>query len=199
MKNKRYMKNSHGVLAALCGLVAIAAQFLFGAGSSILAANVVIDSQLETHKHAITRTNDAAITTRHLLYKEGTTAGTGAAACGANALPLGTIDNTEASTGIAQAVLLLGKDRTVKMVASAALSIGAWVYTAASGKVQGTPTSTGTYYKVGRLLTASGADGDVVEVESIVPQPVTVVANAANLATTQAAMADGAIVIVLAA
>lgn len=199
MKNKRYMKNSHGVLAALCGLVAIAAQFLFGGNSGLMAANVVIDSQVDVHSTTITRTNDAAVTTRHLLWKEGSTAGTGAALCGANALPLGTIDNTESSTGIAQTVILLGKEATVKMVANAALSIGSWAYTAASGKVQGTPTTTGTFYKVGRLLTASGADGDIVEVESIVPQPVTVLANAANLATTQAAMADGAIVIVLGA
>jgi hypothetical protein len=192
------MKNSYGVLAALCGLVAIAAQFLFGAGSSILAANTY-DAAVDTHCESIIRTNDAAIATRHLLYKEGSSPGTGAALCGAGDLPLGTIDNIESSTGIAQNVLLLGKEKTVKMVASEAISIGDWLYTAASGKVQNEPGSAGTYYRVGRALTAAGADGNVIEVESHMPQLTKVIANASTLGQTQAAMVGGAIVIVLGA
>lgn len=181
MKSKRYMKNSYGVLAALCGLVAIAAQFLFGGNSGLMAANVVIDSQVDVHCEQLVRTNDAAITVRHLLYKEGSTAGTGAAVCGAGDLPLGTIDNTEASTGVSQNVLLLGKSKTRKMVANAAMAtLGVWVYTAANGKVQVQPTSAGTYYRVGRLLTASGADADVIEVETCLPRLITVIAALGN-------------------
>lgn len=200
MKNKRYMRNIiTGVPALICGMLALAAQFLFGSGSGCIAANTY-DAAVDIHCHSLNRTNDAAVATRHLLWKEGTTPGTTVAVCGAANAPLGTIDNIESSTGITQKVIMLGKEHTVKMVASAAIAIGANVYTAANGKIQDASTLVaGSYYHVGRLLTAAGADGDVVEVESIVPRKVTVIANAATLATTQAAMLDGAIVIVLGA
>ena len=198
MNTHRYMRNQlTGVLALICGMLALASQWLFGASSNYIAANTY-DSAVDIHCGSLPRTNDAAVSARHLLWKEGATAGTTVALNGAANAPLGTIDNIESSTGLSQNVILLGKERTVKMVASAALSIGANVYTAASGKVQGVATLTaGSYWLVGRLLTASGADGDVVEVESIVPRKVTVIANGASLATTQAAMADAATVIVL--
>ncbi len=196
MNSKRYMRNQlTGVLAVICGMLALSAQWLFGAASLYNAANTY-DAAVDTHMHSINRSNDAAVSARHLLWKEGSTPGTGAAVCGANALPLGTIDNIEASTGLSQKVILLGKERTVKMVANAALAIGDWVYTAASGKVQGTPTVAGTYYRVGRVLTASGTDGDVIEVESVVPQKIIVIAaaTAAALTGTPTGTANGSIV-----
>lgn len=196
MKNKRYMKNQFGVLQTLCGLVAIAAQMLFGGHSKCIAANTY-DAAVDTRKHVV-RTNDAAIATRHLIYKEGSTAGTGAAVCGAADKPLGTIDNIETDTGIAQNVMLFGiGDHTRKVVASEAITIGQDIYTAASGKVQNQPAAAGSYYKIGRALTAAAADGDVIEIEPFPPQLYTWVANAASLATTQAAMTGGAIVQVL--
>lgn len=200
MKSKRYMRNQlTGVLAVFCSALAIASQWLLGASSSCLAANTY-DAAVDIHCESLNRTNDAAVSTRHLLWKEGATPGKTVALCGAANAPLGTVDNIESATGAYQKVILLGKEQTVKMVASAAIAIGANVYTAANGKIQDATTLTaGSYYHVGRLLTAAGADGDVVEVESIVPRKVNVVANAANLATTQAAMLDGAIVIVLGA
>lgn len=200
MNTKRYMRNQvTGVLAVLTGMLAIAAQSLFGASSHYIAANNY-DAAVDIHCHSLSRTNDVAVTSRHLLWREGATAGSTVALNGAANSPLGTIDNIEANTGEYQKVILLGKEQTVKMVASAAMAIGANVYTAANGKIQGSATLVaGTYFHIGRLLTAAGADGDVVEVESIVPRKVNVVANAASLATTQAAMQDGAIVIVLAA
>jgi len=51
---------------------------------------------------------------------------------------------------------------TVFMVASAAITKGAEVYGAANGKI-GTTVSTNE--KIGRALTAAGADGDVIEVQ----------------------------------
>lgn len=166
MKNKRYMKNSYGVLAALCGLVALAAQSLFGAGSSCIAANTY-DAAVDVHCESIVRTNDAAISTRHLLWTEGATPGTTAALNGAATIPLGTIDNIESSTGIAQNVLLLGaKEKTVKMVASEAMAtLNVPVFAAASGKI----ALTGVV-RVGTLRTAASADGSVVEVESCLPR-----------------------------
>lgn len=198
MKNKRYMKNQFGVLQALCGLFALAAQTLFGASSNYVAANTY-DAAVDTRKHAV-RTNDAAVTARHLIWKEGSTPGTGAALCGAADKPLGTIDNIESDTGIAQNVWLFGTGEcTRKVIASEAITIGQDIYTAASGKVQNQPASAGSYWKVGRALTAAGADGDVIEIEPCPPQLYTWVANGASLSTTQAAMTGGAIVQVLGA
>ena len=51
---------------------------------------------------------------------------------------------------------------TVPMVAAEALSAGAAVYTAASGKVGDTATATG--FLIGTALTAATADGDIIEV-----------------------------------
>ncbi|GAA5137431.1 hypothetical protein GCM10023213_14090 [Prosthecobacter algae] len=154
-----------GVPALICGLLAIAAQSLFGAGSGYVAAANTYDAAVDVHKTKRTRTNDAAVSARHLLWKEGTTPGTTVALCGANDIPLGTIDNTESSTGIAQDVLLLGRGMTKKMVASEAMAtLGVNVYAAASGKI-----ALNGVVKVGVLRTTAAADGDVVEVEDCVP------------------------------
>ena len=163
MKNKRYMKNSHGVLAALCGLVAIAAQLLFGAGSSYLAANTY-DGGIDIPKNLV-RTNDVAISARHLLWAEGTTPGTTAALATAATLALGTIDNIETETGIAQKINPLKSGYYVKLVANAAMAtLGVNVYQAASGKI----ATTGVIL-VGKLRSLAGADGDVVLVEACNP------------------------------
>jgi len=94
-----------------------------------VAANTY-DAAVEAHETTVRRTNDAAVTARHLLWKKGAGDNT-VALCGATDLPLGTIDNTEASTGVGMTVLLLGKGPTKKMVASGAIGAGVLVYAAA--------------------------------------------------------------------
>ena len=131
-----------------------------------LAANTY-DAAVETHDCTVARTNDVAITTRHLLWKKGAGDGT-VALNGVADCPLGPIDNTETATGERQTVALLGKGPTKKMVASEAITAGEQVFTAASGKVQDTPTGA-TVYLVGTALTAAGADGDIIEVQDCVP------------------------------
>ncbi len=130
-----------------------------------LVANTY-DAAVETHECSVTRTNDAAITTRHLLWKQGST-DNGIALCGATDLPLGTVDNEETATGVRQSVRLLGKGPTKKMVANAAITAGARVFTAASGKVS--PTHGATLFQVGVALTAAAADGDIIEVADCPP------------------------------
>ena len=130
------------------------------------AAANTYDAAVETHESVMNRTNDAAITARHLLWKAGAT-DAGVALGDATSVPLGTIDNITTLTGINQTVNLLGKGPTKKMVANAAITVGARVYTAAAGKVS--PTFGGTLFQVGIALTAAAADGDVIEVSDCTP------------------------------
>lgn len=166
MKQKRYMKNSYGVLQALCGLFALAAQWLLGASSSCIAANTY-DAAIDDVCEYVTRTNDVAVSTRHLLWTEGATPGTTAALASATTVAIGAIDNTETDTGIAQRVLVLGKGRFKKVVASGAISIGDRVYQAASGKV----AASGTIL-IGIADTAASSDGDLIRI--IDRQPIAV-------------------------
>lgn len=136
----------------------------------VLCANTY-DAAVETHENSVRRTNDAAVTARHLLWQQGSTDG-GVALGAANACPLGTIDNTETDTGKGMTVLLLGKGPTKKMVASEAITAGEQVFTAASGKVQDTPSGA-TVYLVGTALTAAAADGDIIEVADCAPVKMT--------------------------
>lgn len=138
----------------------------------IAAANTY-DAAVETHDETIFKTNDVAVATRHLLWTAGAAAG-GVKHATASLYPMGTIDNIEASTGVRQTLKLLGKGPTKKMVANEIITEGENVFAAAAGKVQDLPAGAGTYWCVGQALTASGADGDVIEVNDCVPFPVVV-------------------------
>lgn len=150
----------------LTEIVALAAALVFG--SRLVPVANSYDAAVETHECSVRRTNDAAVTARHLLWKKGAGDNT-IALNGAADVPLGTVDNTESSTAMGQSVMLLGKGSTKKMVASEAITAGEQVFTAASGKVQDTPAGAGTYYLVGTALTAAAADDDLIEVADCVP------------------------------
>lgn len=142
---------------------------------------------------------DAALTTRYLLVKTGSDS-SHFAACGAGDKPLGPcLDEPSAAEELASVALLGAVKGTVKMVGSEAIAKDADVYTAASGKVQDEPASAGTYYLVGRAATACTGDGDTFEVIPCLPQLTKVIANGSTLGQTQAAMVNGAVVIVLGA
>jgi hypothetical protein len=152
-------------------ILAVAAMVGAGRGLSLVANTY--DAAVETHDCAITRTNDAAVTARHLLWATGAAAG-GVAVNTASTIPMGTIDNIESGTGVRQSVLLLGKGPTKKMVANEIITEGERVFGAAAGKVQDLPAGAGTYYCVGIALTGAGADGDIIEVQDCVPFAVVV-------------------------
>jgi hypothetical protein len=137
-----------------------------------LAANTY-DAAVETHPSAVTRTNDAAVTARHLLWKKGAGDGT-IALNGAADVPLGTVDNVTTETGERQTVHLLGKGDTKKMVASAAIAAGVRVFAAAGGKVRVLPAGAGSYPCVGIALTAATDDNHIIEVADCVSFPVVV-------------------------
>ena len=116
-----------------------------------------------THKHAVTRLADAAISARNLLVKIGSDAAHVALA-GTSDIPLGVATDEPAAAEDATNVELLGAgDRTLLGVASAAIAAGDLVVPAANGKLRTLPTGAGTYYIVGRALGAASADGDTVE------------------------------------
>lgn len=164
------------LLAVIAGLALAFRRSLFG-DDRLIAANT-LPANVGTHDGAVNRLPDAAITTRNLLYKVGSDADH-VAVCGASNIPIGTIDDEVSSAEVSAgnqflSVKLLGKGGTKRMVASEAISAGAKVYTAASGKVSLLSASAGTYYEVGTALTAAAADGDVIEVADSSPIKVVV-------------------------
>jgi predicted RecA/RadA family phage recombinase len=142
---------------------------------------------------------DAALTVKHYLVKTGTDADHVAVIAAASDEPLGVcIDEaTAAEDGVA--VKLLGACKgTVLMVANETITAGEDVYSGTDGRVQDLPAVAGTYWKVGRSVTASTADLEI-EVEPCTPRKVVIIANGSTLAQTQAAMLGDNTVIVLGA
>lgn len=165
------MKHLQTLLAVIAGLALASRRFLFG-DERLIAANTNPDN-VGTHDGTISRLPDAAIATRNLLHKVGSDADH-TVVCGANAVPLGTINDEATAADVTAAnvyvaVDLLGKGPTKRMVASEAISAGVLVFTAASGKVSLLSASAGTYYCVGTALTAASADGDIIEVADCSP------------------------------
>lgn len=161
-----------------------------------LALNTSVDSE----GPVITRLADAAHTD-YIVVKRGSTAATGYAVCGANdtpfAIALDTVSSTQ--TGEARALAVLGLyQKAIPVRVSEASTIGALAVTDATGQVQsGVPTSAGTYHIIGRHHTAQSTVGGLGSIIGHVPRKLIVIANGSTLAQTQAAMTDGALVVVL--
>lgn len=123
---------------------------------------------------------DAAISTRYLLVKSGTDAAH-VALCGASDQPLGIATDEPAAAEEGVNVDLLGIQTEGKiLIASGAISAGAYVYTAANGKVQAEPATPGTYWRVARALSTTSADGQPLEVVPLDPIKLVVVATLGN-------------------
>ncbi len=117
----------------------------------------------------ITKRADAVHTARHLLVKVGSNADH-IAICTDGDLPLGVCSDEPSAIEDPANVQLLGAvPGTLLAVASEAITVGSLLYTADDGKVQNTPAGAGTYYQVGRAITASSADGDVLEMVPCMP------------------------------
>lgn len=142
----------------------LACSALFGAREE--CHNVA--STVGTHANGILTyyAQTSAITQRYALVKKGTAANQ-IVLGDATTRPLGVVLD-EPGIDEAAAVAMLGATPgTVKMVASKAITAGAPVYTAASGKV--TDTYGATAFIVGRALTTAAADGDLIEVQHCFP------------------------------
>ena len=160
------------ILAALSGLLALG---LIAASAAIIAsrhqqqialANAY--TEVTTHKHKASYLSDGALT-RYLLLKFGSDS-RHVTTCGANDVPLGNSEDAPDAAEYPTEVAILGlSDSSRVMIASEAITVGSPVFTAASGKVQDLPGTSGTYYQVGFALTASAADGDQIEIATCVP------------------------------
>ncbi len=133
-----------------------------------------------THEGSLSKKADAIQSTRFLMVKIGSDADH-IAVCGVGDRPLGlATDEAEAIEDSVNVNLLSPSANTQKAVASEAIAVGESVFTAASGKVQNEPAAAGTYYLVGRALTAAGADGEVIEIEPQAPTRTVVIATLGN-------------------
>lgn len=142
---------------------------------------------------------DAALTVKHYLVKTGSDADHIAVIAAASDEPLGVCIDEATAAEDAVSVKLLGACKgTVLMVANETITAGVDVYSGTDGRVQDLPASVGTYWKVGRSVTASTADLEI-EVEPCTPRKVVVIANGSTLAQTQAVMLGANDVIVLGA
>ena len=151
------------------------------------------------HKNAVTRTADAVLAfvntgadAAGYLLKEGVTAGSTIAliAAASDKPAFIALDGADAIADPVACGLLNASNITRKMIAKVAIAAGVGVYSYGDGKVTVEPTAAGTYWKVGESRTASAADGDVIEVETILPEKVVVVAALASVQNATTAAVD---------
>ncbi len=134
-----------------------------------------------THAGYVTVTAASSFPGKYLLAKANASAGK-VDPCGVSDCPAG-VATDEADIGDPLALKLPGvSPQSVLITASGTLAAGAYIYAAANGRVQGEPTSAGTYYLVGRALTASSGAGDQIEVETCVPVKLIVLAKPTSTA-----------------
>lgn len=101
---------------------------------------------------------------------------------------IGTLEDTTFASGDVVAVRLLPGEGTFKMMASAAITSGAYVYQTASGKIDDVG-----FIPVGIALEAASADGDIIEVlpSRMIPDNVASVAAAGSAQGDAAAVTAG--------
>jgi hypothetical protein len=131
---------------------------------------------VRTHENGrVTLLTDAALTLEFAAVKAGSTANHVAVTAATTDVPLGIAESKTDAAENEVAVRLFGKGGDTKAaVAGAAILRLARVICTAAGKLITLPTAAGTYYVVGRALTAAAADGDVFELDDCHPVPVVV-------------------------
>ena len=161
-------------LLALLVVLALLLPVAINLGKSLFRS-IAVNSIVKTHENGkISRACEEAFAIRHLLCKVGTAPGTQVKICTDGDVPLGVLQDEATAADVTDAsprtVALLGvTPGTIKMVASAAITAGAKVYTEDGGKVQPITVAAGTYYEVGTALTAASTDGDEIEVAHCYP------------------------------
>jgi hypothetical protein len=131
-----------------------------------------------THENGkITRKCDAALADG-VVVKAGTDDNHVAVATAATENPIGVATSATDAAEDDVGVELFSAPGTKKGVALAAIAVGARLCAATAGKVQTLPTTVnGTYYVIGRAITAAAAAADEIEYEGCVPYPVVISGN----------------------
>ena len=146
-------------------LLAICSVFRLGAREEVCNA---VSSTVGTHANGmVPLAAEEAITTRYLLVKKGTAADGILINAAATTRPWGVVQDEPASGDKATVALLGAATGTLKMIAGAACTAGAKVYTTTNGKVTGTYAAGA--FCVGIAVTSAAADGDPVEVAHHIP------------------------------
>lgn len=117
----------------------------------------------------VTRKCDAVLAADALIVKIGSDAAHVAVTAANTDVPQGVTNQPTDAIEDTVAVRLLGKGGTKLVTASEAIAAGDEVVATAAGKAAKLPTAGGTYYVIGRALTAAAADGDVFELHDCVP------------------------------
>lgn len=148
----------------------LAAAAILAALNPFRSRLVAVNIAEGTHEDDITRLADAALTTRFLAVKVGTDAAHIAVPTAVTDVCIGvTSDEAAAAEDPVNVQLLGARCRTVKVTAGAVIAAGALVAPMVGGKVQ---TAVATQYPIGRALKAAAADGDVIEIDPVVPTQV---------------------------
>ena len=122
----------------------------------------------------ITRAAENPFTLRYLLCKKGT-ADDEIDINAADEEPMGICEDEPSAGDVSRVALLRSAPGTRIMVASGVIPVDDGVLTDAAGKVQAESTAAaGDYFRVGKALTASGADEDELEVDPQPPVAVTI-------------------------
>lgn len=135
--------------------------------SNTIEAMMLIPPQGPT----LTRSAEATLT-KYGVVTEGTAAGQ-VNVCGASGIPIGVayIEGSDEAIAADDLVTVhrFASGEPCWVIANEVITRGEAVFTAASGKVQDLPGSAGTYYQIGYALTASAADGDLIQLNPHAP------------------------------
>ena len=137
-------------------------------------------SGARTHANGvITQFADAAIALEFAAVKVGSDASHVVITAASTDVPLGIAESKTDAAEDAVAVRLFGKggDTKVAVAGAAILRLARVICTAAGKLITLQTTVNGTYYCVGRALTAAAADGDVFELDDCHPYPVVIAGN----------------------
>ena len=133
-----------------------------------------------THKNNITKTASADMSKGTVVKLTSADSAKIEACAATDANAIGVVLDTVKSGDNVSVALFGVANHTVEAIASAAITAGAKVYLAASGKVQPAPDATSsaqTVYCVGVALTAAYADGNIVELAHRAPTLETIAAS----------------------
>lgn len=129
-----------------------------------------------THANGIvTKKCDAVLSVADLLVKIGSDADHVAVTAASTEAPFGFSDAPTDAIEDEVAVRLPGKGGDTKLGWSgAAIAVGDRLVPAANGRVTPLPTGSGTYWVVGKALSAASGAGEPVEIDDCHPYPVVV-------------------------